>query len=1179
MSKFNKTGRKALSVFMSVATVTWLIGAPLAASAAALTQAQIDSIIGLLNSFGADSTTVNNVRASLSGGTPTGGTGTGSGTSTGSCGFTRDLQVGVTAGEDVRCLQKYLNGAGHQIAASGAGSPGSESTSFGPLTKAAVIKWQKAAGVSPAAGYFGAKSRAAYNAMAGGTGTTPPPAGTTPPPAGTGTGLTVSSATQPQSGLAPTNAARVPFTKVTFTASNDGDVVVNSLTVERTGPALDSSFAGIVLLDESGTQVGLQKTLNSDHKAILTDSFTVKRGQSRTMTLAGNMSATIGAGNIAFLSLNAVNTSAVVNGSLPIVGAGHTMNSSLTIGTVTNQRGPSDPNNSPSKEVGTTGYTFSAVQVTAGSTEKVKLNSIRWNQSGSAGSGDLANIKTYVNGVAYPTTVSDDGKYYSSTFSDIILDKGESKEISIKGDVLGGSGRTIAFDLYRTTDLSVTGETFGYGITPPTSGTGFASTNPWYDASVVTVSNGSMTISKANSVTSQNVAINVTDQALGGVDVEVKGEPISVANMVFRLSMWSGNGASGSTQDITQIKLVSPTGAVVAGPVDIAASSPTVTFTDTVNFPIGMGTYKLVGKLGTDFTTSDTVAASTTAAEFTTVTGQVTGNSITPSGGSITGNTMTVKPAVVTISVSSSPVAQTVVAGGKFTFANYQFNATASGEDIKFTTVPLAYDTRGNTATNLTNCQLWDGTTSLTTGSNAVNPSAAASSTTFTFDNSLTIPKGTTKTLALSCNIVGGATGAYAWGYDSGASPSATGLTSSQSATITENDSNGQKMTLSSGGTLTVTEDVASSLTYRLVSPGTDTVLTRLKFHAANEAINLEKVALQLSPTSVTASSSPRDLVGNKVTLFNGSGTEIGTAEFSGTANTAVSTLVTPLAIPKDGDAYLVIKGTFAAIGVSGDATQGHFIKVDYDAATAADTNGKGVSSGTQINTSSASDTSSSGVRLFNAVPLVEEVTGTPADDSLVTGGDLYKFKVTANPAGTDGIQLYKVTFTVATTTAVVTDWKLYGPNGAVNATAANLTQTTGGTDKRLEILFDSTAADRLISAGASKTYVLRATVANGAVNTNTLTIQLIGDDAFPGSSQLVAAGTLLDTFGGTRAFMSDATAIDTGATADDNFIWSPQATTTVVAADNDWTNGFGVSTGSGNSTLTSDLTARSFNY
>jgi peptidoglycan hydrolase-like protein with peptidoglycan-binding domain len=74
------------------------------------------------------------------------------------CNFTRNLELGVT-GDDVLCLQKYLNANGYQIAATGAGSPGRETGEYKALTEAAVIKWQKANKLAPAIGYFGAQSR------------------------------------------------------------------------------------------------------------------------------------------------------------------------------------------------------------------------------------------------------------------------------------------------------------------------------------------------------------------------------------------------------------------------------------------------------------------------------------------------------------------------------------------------------------------------------------------------------------------------------------------------------------------------------------------------------------------------------------------------------------------------------------------------------------------------------------------------------------------------------------------------------------------------------------------------------------------------------------------------------------------------------------------------------------
>ena len=77
------------------------------------------------------------------------------------CAFSRDLDLGIE-GEDVKCLQKFLNNSGFVIANTGVGSPGKETGQLKSLTQQALINWQKSNGILPATGYFGAKSRSKY---------------------------------------------------------------------------------------------------------------------------------------------------------------------------------------------------------------------------------------------------------------------------------------------------------------------------------------------------------------------------------------------------------------------------------------------------------------------------------------------------------------------------------------------------------------------------------------------------------------------------------------------------------------------------------------------------------------------------------------------------------------------------------------------------------------------------------------------------------------------------------------------------------------------------------------------------------------------------------------------------------------------------------------------------------
>ncbi len=728
---------------------------------------------------------------------------------TGNCGFTRDLSQGVSSGEDVKCLQQYLNASGNQVAASGAGSPGNETTFFGPLTRAAVSKWQAANGVSPAAGYFGPISLAKYNSLvaaAPAPAPTPTPPGTPPPPpAFTGTGLNVAAATQPGDSLAPLNAARVPATKFTLTAGSDGDVQVNSVTAERQGPAADSSISGVVLLDEEGLQIGLSKTLNSNHQAILNEKFTVRAGTSRTITVAINRpSSGSDGGDIAKFAVVAVDAgSATVSGTLPITGSAVTMNSTLSIGTFSLAKGVNDPGSGQTKEIGTKGYIFTALRGTP-SNEDVVVKWISWNQSGSAAASDLKNVVVNAGGIDYPATVTSDGKYYTAKFGadGATVTKGQNFEMYVKGDIEGGSNRGVDFDLYRLTDLYVVGKQFGFGLTPTSpddndsqtddDGTFDDDVNPVWDAYEATVGNGTITVTASTAVPAQNIAVNLNDQPLGAFDVDVKGEPVTVSSMVFRVS-GNRNDSSVTEVDYSSVALYdNTTGKVVAGPKDGSGTTDSqmvFTFTDAVSFPIGKRVYVLKGKLSTDFDSDTLVSASTTPnSDWTSVKGDVSGSSITPANtGTVSGNSMTVKAGAVTVALASSPTAQTVVRGAKaFTFANIIFDGTNSGEDIRFTSLQVQHNY--GTAADITNCQLYDGTTALNTGTNIVNPAAASSAAlkdnTFTLDNNLTVPKGSIKTIGLKCDVSLSGTGGYAqWTFSSNETFGATGLTSGSSIT------------------------------------------------------------------------------------------------------------------------------------------------------------------------------------------------------------------------------------------------------------------------------------------------------------------------------------------------------------------------------------------------------------
>ncbi len=88
------------------------------------------------------------------------------------CSFGQNLYAGVRSFE-VRCLQRFLNASGFMVAADGAGSSGFETDYYGVRTMHAVALWQRTMGVVPAQGFFGPRSRAAYQILAYQTGPAP----------------------------------------------------------------------------------------------------------------------------------------------------------------------------------------------------------------------------------------------------------------------------------------------------------------------------------------------------------------------------------------------------------------------------------------------------------------------------------------------------------------------------------------------------------------------------------------------------------------------------------------------------------------------------------------------------------------------------------------------------------------------------------------------------------------------------------------------------------------------------------------------------------------------------------------------------------------------------------------------------------------------------------------------
>lgn len=155
-----------------VAAIVAVLSFPLTSGAATLSQAQIDSIVTLLQSFDADPSVITSVRASLEGkavsATNSGSVTTGNTASRPAIGtISRTLTKGETHTE-VKTMQRILNTDSHtRIAETGVGAPGYENSFFGPGTLRALKKFQEKHGLSGPGeegyGVVGPRTRAKLN--------------------------------------------------------------------------------------------------------------------------------------------------------------------------------------------------------------------------------------------------------------------------------------------------------------------------------------------------------------------------------------------------------------------------------------------------------------------------------------------------------------------------------------------------------------------------------------------------------------------------------------------------------------------------------------------------------------------------------------------------------------------------------------------------------------------------------------------------------------------------------------------------------------------------------------------------------------------------------------------------------------------------------------------------------
>jgi hypothetical protein len=388
-------------------------------------------------------------------------------------------------GNAVFKLQQFLNSdSDTQIAVSGIGSPGNETSLYGRLTKQAVIKFQNKYtadiltpnGLTAGTGIVGAATRnklnvlctASYGTSSSTVEMMPIPVSAATSSASSSDELAVTDSGQPPSSLAPANAG-VYFLSFTLAAGSK-PVQVTGVTIRRAGIGSDGAFASFGIFDEAGLQIGNIRSLDSTHEMVFTQPFTVPANSSRRIDVYANMGADLSdfAGQTPYVQLESISASSPVVGNFPIKGNPQTINNSLVVGGAQGYLSQYDPDINQTKYINDTNVRLAGIRMTANSQEDLTLSYIIWTQSGTVGANDLSNIVTVVNGSTTPTTISpySDKEYVSFFNPAIIIPKGQSIDLFVQADLnVSAANRNVEFDIYdNTDDIGLTGNTYGFGV-------------------------------------------------------------------------------------------------------------------------------------------------------------------------------------------------------------------------------------------------------------------------------------------------------------------------------------------------------------------------------------------------------------------------------------------------------------------------------------------------------------------------------------------------------------------------------------------------------------------------------------------------------------------------------------------------------------------------------------------
>jgi len=972
MSKYTK----AIAGFVGFATaVTMTVGSAFAATNEEL-QAQITALLAQITSLQSQLGTAQ---------TPVG-------TTVGAYTFSVDLKLGST-GTDVMNLQKVLNSsADTQVAVTGAGSPGSESTYFGGLTKAAVMKFQTKHAIAPVAGYVGAKTRAVLNTMGGTTGGVVTP---------TGTAATVAlSFDNPASGTIIAGQAVADLAHFTFSNPTGTEVKVTKIVLGRTGVSNDATLANVYLFEGAAritdaATPSLTKITFNDASGL----FTIPAGGMKTIAVKSDITSGT-SGQIVGVSLLEVTGTATVSGAFPVLGNNQSVASAdisyAYFSTVGSSMSPASETTVDPQ----TDYIMWSNTLNVG-LRTADLHSISFRMIGSVLPADLANFRLSVDGVIVgsPITSVDANNYVTFVLPTPVKLTTGGHQVKLIGDVVGGSTKTFVFTIQEAGDVKLVDSQLNVPVllaadhaSTPTAFSSLTANNHYL------VNSGDLSIVKTTDTPSGNVTLSGSNVLLAKYTLKATGESIKVEKLrVEAISSMT------ETDEALRNGTLTVGGVQIGNTLSIKGDSNTVTTGTEFNLggslvvvpgtPVVLEVRADVYNDGADTIVSgDSVQIEVTAPANSLK--KLSSGTYLAAKSAVPALSLSVAVGGLSASMNTAYGAPTIVVP-KTAYKIGSFNLVSTEtENINLNTITIAL-AGVDYATNTTDLYVKYGTKTTN-----VKSTVTASNE---FNISETLLPNTTMPIevyaTLSSTLAGTVTSSLST-YGLTANSNTTVCTGYSGSCATLSGTTGQVVTVSTSAAVSAALVTDSTLATKLLVGNTQPKVASFRFSAVDDTFTVTDIALKASTTdsgavnSITLKSSGMT---DKIIFF---GAPIG--DLSVATSTGMS-----LTVPANGSTVVDVYLNLNTIGTGNGAT-GSNVGIILQAFKAQNSGG--------VSTAYPNDVVANWMYVYKSIPTIALVS-LPSTGLTAGTKTISKFSVTADAAGAIGWK--KIIWNVAKTDGV----------------------------------------------------------------------------------------------------------------------------------------------------------------